>query len=76
MQIITNNLFIACTVINLHPFLSAVVSDHVEPSFEEAPPSPNHSDPDLPPNRHEMDPVPPKILRLSRHLDVSVLWHK
>ena len=58
MQIITNNLFIAFTAIKLHPFLSAVVSDDVEPSFEEAPPSPNHSDPDLPPNRHEMDPVP------------------
>ena len=58
MQILTNNLFIALTAIKLHPFLSAVVSDDVGPSFEEAPPSPNHSDPDLLPNRHEMDPVP------------------
>ena len=35
-----------------------MVSDDVEPSFEEALPSPNHSNPDLPPDRHEMDPVP------------------
>ena len=35
-----------------------MVSDDVEQSFEEAPSSPNHSDPDLPPDRHEMDLVP------------------